>query len=46
MPQRISSMRSKKISHMDLTIITWLAIKLVIDTGAFIYIIWRLRHLS
>ena len=39
-------MLKKKENKMDFVIISWLALKLVLDTGAFIYIIWRLTELG
>ena len=38
--------KGKKVHRLDFTIITWLAVKLVIDTAAFIYIVWRLLELK
>jgi len=32
----------KRKDKMDFVIISWLALKLVLDTAAFVYIIWRL----
>lgn len=34
----------KNMDKFDITVITWLAMKLVVDTAAFIYIIWRLNR--
>jgi hypothetical protein len=31
-------------SKIDLVFISWLAIKLMIDTAGFIFIIWRLKN--
>lgn len=38
-------MKSRKVTHMDLMIISWLAIKCVVDVVAFIYIIAKLTAL-
>jgi len=36
--------KHKRVYKMDFVIIGWLAIKLIVDTAAFIWIIWRLTE--
>ena len=43
MVNNLLTKKNKKVICIDLMILSWLAVKLVVDVVAFIFLIWRLR---